>query len=176
MLLNTTGSRFKNEQGQRLLKALFFEQVGADKSTVVYSTKDNDHTYEGRTYPSLYRLYLACEDLTEYSFATKYLDGWEHWEILSNCTWMKPLVARWRKELQLLLKSKALFRLMNEAQSSSKNAFQANKFIVEKGYVDAEAKSKVGRPSKEEISRQAQLLHDADRASQEDLIRIGSVN
>lgn len=164
--------KFRNATNGRYLKGLFYETTMADKSSVSYTLKDWDHTVDGIVYPSLYRLYLEKEDLTEYDFANSYLDGWEHWEMLTNCTWFKPYVSRWRKELSLKIKAKALSRLKAEAASSSKNAFVANKYLVEKGWVDSEDKPSRGRPSKDEIKAAANEIAITDRRIADDYERI----
>ena len=165
--------KFRNSSNGRYLKGLFYEMTPADKSSVSYTLKDWDHTVEGVVYPSLYRLYLAQEDLTEYEFANNYLDGWEHWEMLTNTTWFKPYVDRWRKELSLKVKAKALSRLKAEAASSSKNAFVANKFLIEKGWVDTEGSGKGrGRPSKDEVKAAAHEIAISDRRIDEDFARL----
>lgn len=165
--------KFRNATNGRYLKGLFYETTMADKSSVSYTLKDWDHTVDGIVYPSLYRLYLEKEDLTEYDFANSYLDGWEHWEMLTNCTWFKPYVERWRKELSLKLKARALNRLKAEAASSSKNAFLANKYLIEKGYVESEGKSSGrGRPSKDEIQAAANEIAITDRRIQDDYDRL----
>lgn len=165
--------KFRNATNGRYLKGLFYETTLADKSSVSYTLKDWDHTVEDTTYPSLYRLYLEKEDLTEYEFANAYLDGWEHWEMLTNCNWFKPYVERWRKELSLKVKAKALSRLKAEAASSSKNAFVANRFLIEKGWVESEGSSKGrGRPSKEEVKAAAHEIAITDKRIDEDYARL----
>lgn len=142
-------SRFKNvEYNIFLTKALFFEMTGADKSTVIYTLKDEEH--EG--FPSLREAYLSCEDPTEYIFANDYLGGWSHWEKLLKCTWFKPYIKRWRHELELKIKSDALRRIKAESKTDSKNAFTANRFLLEKGWTEKNTK---GRPSKDDIKKAA---------------------
>lgn len=162
-------SKFRNSTNGRYLKGLFFEQTLADKSSVVYTLKDWDHL----SYPSLYRLYMEMEDLTEYEFANAYLDGWEHWEMLCQCEWFKPYVERWRKELTLKIQARALKALRAEAESSSKNAFVANKFLVDKGWVDKSEKAHGrGRPSKDEVKKAADAIALSDKRLEEDLQRL----
>lgn len=144
--------RFKNSSGARYTQGLFFEQVGEDKSTVVYTLKDNDHM----GYPSLYRLFMEREDILEFEFANEYLDGYEHWQILCDTAWFAPFVQRWRRELELKLRTRALVNVINESKSNSRNAFAANKFLLERGW-DIEGKKNVrGRPTKDEIKAEAQ--------------------
>lgn len=164
--------KFRNNSNGRYLKGLFFEMTPSDKSSVSYTLKDWDHTVDGVVYPSLYRLYLEQEDLTEYEFANTYLDGWEHWEMLTSCSWFKPYAERWRKELALKVKARALNRLKAEAASSSKNSFLANKYLVEKGWVDKTDNHGRGRPSKEEVKAAANEIVLSDRRIQDDYDRL----
>lgn len=139
---------------------------------VVYTLKDSDHTVGDVTYPSLYRLYLEAEDLTEYTFAVAHLDGWEHWQMLKSCSWFKPYAKRWKEELETKVMSRSLARLKAEAASSSKNAFYANKFLIERGWVPKADKSAVGRPSKEAIKREAEAIFSASKEAESDFERI----
>lgn len=162
---------FRNSSNQRLTKSLFFEE-SEDKSLVVYTLKDKDHTVDGVVYPSLYRLFLETEDPTEYQFAVSYLDGWDHWQMLKACTWFKPHYDRWVQELEAKIISRSLARLKAEAASSSKNAFYANKFLIDRGWIPKGEKSPVGRPTKEAIRKQADSLFQASKEAESDFERI----
>jgi len=166
-------SKFRNVSGTRYLKALFFE-YNPDKSVVVYTLKDRDH--EG--FPSLYRLYMEAEDVTEWEFANQYLDGWEHWQMLCECNWFKPYVERWRQELELKLRARALARIMKEAATTSKNAYNANKYLSNAEWRGPEeAKAKRGRPSAAKIKEEAQRIVDAENLIKDDYTRIlGATN
>jgi hypothetical protein len=153
---------------QRLLRALFFEETLADKSTVLYTLKDVDH--EG--FPSFYRLYMELDDPTEWKVSQELVDGWEHWEMLCKATWFKPFVERWRKELQLRMMSSALVRIKSEAKTGSKESFGANKYLLEKGWEPKETRGR-GRPSKDEISKAANDIARADSQLSEDFKRLG---
>jgi hypothetical protein len=161
---------------QRLLKGIFYEMTLSDKSSVVYTLKDQDH--EG--YPSLYRLYMETNDPTEWRFAQEHLDGWEHWEMLCETTWFKPYAQRWRKELELRMKSQALARIMSESKTASKESFQANKYLLEKGWEPKEGQHQSnrpgrGRPSKDEINKAAkEIAHNQSRL-EEDFQRLNII-
>lgn len=148
--------KLKNSMGNRLLRGLFYEQADK-KETAVYTLKDRDH----KGYPSLYRLYMEADDLTEYEFAVKHLDGWQHWKILSNSAWFKPYVKRWREELETRTKGKALARIIAESGSKSRSAAGLNKWLVEGGWKDKPTK---GRPSKAEVKKAAK--EEAENAFQ----------
>ena len=158
---------FRNAQGVRFTKALFFETTLADKSSVVYTLKDQDH--EG--FRSLYRLYIETKDPTEYRFATQYLDGWEHWTMLCECPWFRPYVARWREELYLLIASESLARIMAEAKTSSKESFTANRYLLERGWEPKES-SKRGRPTKAAIKQEASRIASEGQQIDSDFNRI----
>lgn len=160
-------SKFKNKTGQFYLKALFYETTLADKSSVVYSLKETDHM----GYPSLYRLYMEEDDPTEYRFATKYLDGWSHWEALVECNWFKPHIEAWRREAEVRLKSRSLSRIMSEAKTGGRDAFVSNKYLLEKGW-EKEPPSKRGRPTKAEVKEAAYELTRNNSRLEEDFFRI----
>lgn len=165
---STTSNPWKSGNSRRLLKAIFYEMTLADKSSVVYTLKDHDH--EG--FPSLYKLYMAADDPTEYKFATTHLESLAHWEELCACTWFKPYAERWRRELELRLKSIALARIMSEAENTlGKNAFHANKYLVEKGWIPKEVHTK-GRPSKDQIRDEAIRIAEEDERITNDHARI----
>jgi len=170
-----TTNKFKNEMGVLYLKALFFEQVNADKSTVVYTLKNEDHTVDGITYPSLYKLYMSVGDPTEYRFAINHLDSWDHWERLCECSWFKPYVEKWRRELDLKIKSESLARITAMSKVPSKEQFMANRYMLEKGWVPKEEQSKAqrGRPSKAEIKEAANDLVSTHSRTLTDLERLG---
>lgn len=161
-------SKFTNESGARYTKSLFYETTLADKSTVVYSLKDEDH----KGFPSLYKLYMAEMDPTEYRFANKHLQDWQHWCILCELSWFKPYVERWRQELDLKIRAEALSRILNEANSDRRESLSANKYLLEKGWVTT-SKDKVGRPSKEKIRSEAERLFKTHSRPANDLTRLG---
>lgn len=167
----TDKSRFRASNGVRLTKALFLEMSPNDEHTC-YTLKDYD--YKG--FPSLYRLYMETNDLTEWEFATTFLEGWEHWEILCECPWFKPYVARWRKELYLRETSQALRRIKNDAADpESKNHFQANKILMDKTWEEKIPESKrrsAGRPTKEEVQGALKEAREEEERLQRDYERI----
>lgn len=165
-------NKFRNNTNSRYTKALFYEMTLADsKSTVLYTLKDEDH----KSYPSLYRLYMEMDDLTEYEFANTYLDGWEHWQMLCKSDWFSPYVTRWREELELRTKAQALREIKKEAESGTKNSYSANKVLLEGGWKkDAEkSTSKRGRPTKDEVNKEARIEAEKKFQVNSDLKRLG---
>ena len=161
-------SPYRDSQGRLLSSKLFFERTLPDKrEKVKYTLKDQDH--EG--YKSLYLLYMESGDLTEYTFANDYFESYEHWLAITNQAWFKPYLERFRRDLETKVRSAALRAIINESQSASKNAFTANKFLLERGWVDKEKNTK-GRPSKEDIKQAAMDQVDSAKRLEEDFLRV----
>jgi len=156
----------------RYTKALFLEESYSDKSAVLYTLKDVDHN----GYPSLYRLYMEMADPLEINFAKTYFEGWEHWQMVANSNWFKSYISRWREELELSMRARALAAIVEAARDdSSKFNYEANKFLLTGGWKGKEAKeSKVGRPTKEAIKREADALFEASKDSLEDFKRLSN--
>lgn len=142
-------NKFK-PNGIWLTRGLFLETSYMDQSSVLFTLKDEDDSV--RNLPSLYKLYMACEDLTEYDFATTHLGGWDHWQQIVTSAFFKPYITKWRKEMEIKIKSQALKALREEAASGGKSSFAANKFLVEKGWIER-PEGKRGRPTKDEIKQ-----------------------
>lgn len=161
-------NKFRNSQGTRYTSSLFLERVGEDKTSCVYTLREEDHL----GYPSLYKLYLQTEDLTEYTFAMQHLDGWSHWEALKEAEWFKPYIERWRRELATLLESRHLAKVQEIADGDGKDRLTAARYLLERAEKAAGAKTR-GRPTK--AASQAELNHRASEAewTTEDLKRLG---
>lgn len=137
---------------------------------VLYTLKDADHQVGDEVYLSLYKRYLALEDVTEYVFANLYFDSHEHWVLVSETEWMRPHVTRWRIELELQLKSKAMELLKEIAQDTGhKNRFEAIKILMTSGWKD---KPKAGRPDKDSIRKEAKQIAEEEAALSDDYKRI----
>jgi len=102
--------------------------------------------------------YLEANDPTEYLFATtsKILDGgktgdkWLHWQFICKSTYCKGDVIRWRKELEVKMQAEAIRDIY--LNSKGEKGFQAQKFIVERGW-----DKKRGRPSKADIKHATEI-------------------
>jgi hypothetical protein len=154
---------FRAANGNLYTRELFEDWVGEGAP---YTLKPRDH----RGAKSLYLLYMETEDPTEYQFAVRYLEGWQHWERISKLAWMKDLVAQWRIELAAKLRSRALQELKDLAQSGTKEAFQANKWLLEKNVVGPQPDEKVrrGRPTKHDIAKEADRIASSTKEINKD--------
>src|SRR5688572_33124527 len=115
-------------------------------------------------------------DPFEYRFATTHLQDWTHWQTLCELSWFKPLVTRWREELDLRMKSESLARIIDEARSDRRESLSANKYLLEKGWQPkGSSKDQVGRPSKEKIRNEAERLYQEHSRIGSDVARIGPI-
>lgn len=161
--------KFKNDSGKFLLRGMFYERVGADKTGVLYTLKDKDH----QGFPSLKRLYLETADLTEYKFAKKYMASVEHWDALCECIWFEPEIKLWRKELFLKIQSEALANIITESKRDGASKLQANKYLLERGWEPkTPTTNKRGRPSKEAIREAAEDLFTDEQRLKDDYQRL----
>jgi len=158
-------NKFKTAQGVRLSRGLFYETTLEDKSTVLYTLKNEPH----QGYPSLYQAYLSDEDITEYTFAVAHFDSWDHWQELCKCTWFLPYLDKWRAEKEVKLKSLALARIMSTAKYDEKQGFAANRFLLE---YSQPGKTRAGRPSKQAIREAADQHFQSNKQISEDFERI----
>lgn len=163
-------NKFRNDRGVRLLKGLFWE-VALSKDAVLYTLRRDDRevTFPDGTVkvlPSIRRLYLETMDPTEYEFANKYFEDFEHWELVSRSPFLVDYVESWRKELKIKIKSEAYKQIAQEAFMGGRNSFQANKYLYEGSTVKA---TKAEKQAQEEMETMAQ----DDKQLMADLMRLG---
>ena len=163
-------NKFKAPNGQFYTRQIFYEMNTADVSLVLYTLKDYDIELEGRLIPSLSRLYIEAADVSEYDFALKYFGSWKHWKMISDANWFKEYITPMREELATKLMSLSVKRIAQLAEGDTRDAFQANRYLLDKGYI---AKVGVkGRPSKEAIQREAEALFKEKDGFNEDFQRL----
>jgi hypothetical protein len=136
-------SKFKDKQGKWLTQALFLEM--GYKPQAMFTLDDEDKEYNGKTYPSLKRLYLELDDPTEYSVATAHLGGWAHWKRLRGNKLLAKHLDEWQDELNVKLTAKGVALAIQIATDGG--TFQAAKWLADTGW----EKRIAGRPSKEDV-------------------------
>ena len=165
MTIEIDRERFKDNVGRPLTQSLFLEN-GYQLDKAVYTLKDEDYEYKGNTYPSLKRLFLEMEDVTEYEFANKYLLGWKHWQRLNANKLMTKHFEEWREELELRLRAQGIRAIID--QSCDDKGFQAAKYLAEKGW----DKKAVGRPSKHDKKREERMEARLEEEFSADVVRL----
>ena len=155
-------TKFKDSQGRFITQSLFLEH-GYNTEFSMYTLTDEDKTYNGKVYPSLRRIYLETMDPTEYEFATTYLWGWEHWQRLLANKAIREEIDKWREELEVKLRAKAIKSILNLSEG---------KFEAAKWAADGHWNTKRGRPSKDELAREKRIRERAAEEATEDASRI----
>lgn len=162
--MEITRDMLVDDRGRYKTLSLFLE-IAYD-SDAIFTLKDYDHEYNGKTYISLKRLFLEMSDPTEYQFATTHLAGWEHWQKICNNKRLNVEVEKWRVELELKLRAEGVQRILKSARS--KGNWLAAKFLAEKGWETRAA----GRPSKEDIEREIKIASTIQSEFEEDITRL----
>ena len=152
--------------GRPITQSLFLE-IGYSDSAL-YTLKDNDFEYNGRTLPSIKRLYMEIGDPTEYEFATQCLLGWSHWLRICDNKILRKHIDEWRVELEVKLRSRGVKAAMLAAHGGN---FQAAKFLADRGW-DSRGP---GRPSKAEVERETKIQADIANEYSADIIRLKGV-
>lgn len=159
--------------GAPYTRSLFLElsYTKNDRSMVQYTLRDEDHP-DG--YKSLYKLYIEEEDPTEYIFASKYLESYDHWMMICEASWFQEEAVRWRRDLAQKLKARAMTIVKTVAESDGhKNQFEAVKILLNGGWDRKEPKTKgPGRPTKEAIKGELRRQAEEDKELQEDFKRV----
>lgn len=149
--------------GRPITQSLFLEIGYTDEA--IYTLKDIDYTYNGKLYPSIKRLYLACEDPTEYKFATQHLLGWKHWQRITENKVLRKHIDEWRDELEVKIRSQAVLQALSHASSGT---FQAAKWIADRGWATKGA----GRPSKADMEREKRIQESIASEYDGDVVRM----
>lgn len=152
--------------GRPYTQSLFLELKYEDNA--FYSLKSQDWTHKGKLYPSIRRLYLECEDPTEYTFANKYFLGWDHWMRLTENKAIRVHIDAWRNELEIKLRAKGVLEMI---KSANKGNFQAAKYLADRGWDTRGA----GRPSKDELTRRAKIAETVHNEYAVDIARLRAV-
>ena len=158
---------FKGSNGKTKTKSLFYELCYSDTEDAVFTLKDRDLEAHGKMYLSLQKLYLqmAPADPTEYEFALTVFGSWDIWQKVSNASGVKIHILRWRKEVEVKVKSEAIKAIAEEMKTKGRSSFSAAKLLLDKGWLDKEAatvaKNKLKAKEEEDMNKEAlSLLSD----------------
>ena len=106
------------------------------------------------TFEEARNLYMECNDPTGYVFATTYLGGWKHFNLLRQSKALGDQIDRWEEELEVKLRAEAVGNMIK--LSAGDKGYQANKFLIDGGWVQ----KKAGRPSKLAVKRETKIRAD----------------
>jgi hypothetical protein len=163
-------SKFRTERNQLITGGLFKEEA-TSMDNVLYSLAREDNDY-----PSLYLLYMNEADLTEFSFAKKYFESFQHWKKICSTNWMHVHIVEWREELELMIRAKALQSLLLKSEQSTEVAkYLLNNNWVSKMHDANPVVNLRGRPTKQEIKNHLTLVTNEALRSKDDYERIKSL-
>lgn len=157
--------KWRGENGKFITKGLFYEMSYMDPSSAVFTVKDEDYTYKGKTYKSFKKMFLEKEDPTYYRVATEMLGGWKHWKAIEKTKYpmMQELLEDCKEELEVKLRSQGVRAVAKDAvDCESKSRVQSAKWLSDKGWSPAETKKR-GRPSKAEVERETKIAAKMDK-------------
>lgn len=157
-------NKFKNSRGMFLTTSLFIDH-NYDYELSVYTWGDSDFSNSKGSFPSLKRLYLDMADVTEYEFATTYLDGWRHWKVLLNSPACRKHIDEWREELELKLRAQGLRKLIDLAQDEEKPSYQAAKYLADKEWTGKKTKAQQNKDNRQKSTIKKAYQSDLDRVA-----------
>lgn len=162
---------FRNASGKLYTRELVYELGYSLSENTLFTLKDDDIEIDGKYLYSLKKLYLqhVPNDPTEYTFASTVFNSWEIWETLRNARLLRDYIKKWRREAEVIVKSKAIQAIAEEMNESGKNSFQAAKLLLDRGWIEKETlkqqKASDRKKEEEEMNREAMsmLSEDAKR-------------
>jgi hypothetical protein len=160
---------FITDNGRFTTKSLFLEKTipAQNRHLAVFTLRDDDRVVDGKTYYSLKKLYLAMEDVHEYTFATTYLHGWKHWKTMCATAELIPHITEWREELALKIRCQGFKEMKKLSEGGDRTA---SKYLADKGW--DEQSGKRGRPSKEEVAKERKQLAAIQGELEDDFARM----
>ena len=115
-----------------------------------------------------HKVFLKCEDLTEYEPAIKLVGSWVEWNRIKRDwpSFKSVYVKGWIEELEVIFKSRAIKQITESAKNGN---FPASKWIAEHGF---DKRQGAGRPSKSEQKRAAKEIAEQSADTQKDKARV----
>ena len=110
-------------------------------------------------------------DLSEYIPAIELAGSWAEWERMKR-EWpffREKILTEWKEEIEVRMRSEAMRAVIDVAKNENHNGrVAAAKFILEGKY----APKTPGRPSKEEVTRQARIAARTMEEVDDDIARV----
>lgn len=166
---------YRDQRGRWRTQSMFLEQsygsTSQEKPVFTMKGEDIPETMTQDALPSFRRLYLEIGDPSEYRQAKELCGGWEHWQELLKSKWFTDYITDLRSELAVQLRSQGLMKLLEIMNGDDPNkAATIARYFADQDYRE---KRKPGRPSNEEVSRQAREIAESNQRVQRDAARLG---
>lgn len=134
-----------------LTEGLFLESAQLTEDNCLYSLQPWDREKKGKFYPSIIKLFVEEEDVSEWNFANKYFDGFQHWKLIRSKPFFADVYATMIEELQTKIQYKAIKVMLQQVGDGT--ASQATlSYLTNKGYLD---KAAVGKPKRRKAADKA---------------------
>lgn len=156
---------FKDAIGRWRTKSLFYEANDYRIEDAIFTLGEEDKTVKGKDLISLRKRFVDADDPTGYLIANEYLGGYAHWEAICKSAALSQEVEKWQEELEVKLRC---IGLSNTIKSAKAGNFNAAKFLAEKGW----GKRLAGRPTKDEVAREAKIQATISNEFEDDLKRM----
>jgi hypothetical protein len=159
-------SPLKDSTRRYLTRALFVELT---------TDKETEEKYPPRcTLKEAHDLYMELADPTEYEFAkalleSDYTNFWDHWRRLLDTPDFMFYLEKWREELEIQIRSRAISQMISIAGSRDKGAAVAAKWVAERGW---EPKKRAGRPNKDTAEKERRTAEALTSTVNDDAKRI----
>ena len=134
----------------------------------IMTLKECDWEHKGKMLPSLHRMYMECNDPTEYKVAIEVFGSWKAWQRQLGNEAIMSYVAEWREELEVAIRSTAVSAMVQVSATEGSKGTAASKYLADKGW----AKRKAGAPSKEEVEGEKKKHAEVGNHLNEDAKRI----
>lgn len=106
-----------------------------------------------------------------FSFAETVFGQWEIWETIKSSPFLKTFVAKWKREVEIKIKSKAIKAIHEEMETNGRSSFTAAKLLLERGWIEPEKVQDIKTRKRKEEEK---LLDDeAIKSFNEDADRLG---
>jgi hypothetical protein len=161
--MNIDKSKMKDPSNGNLRTQSLFLEAGYDRDAI-FTLKDDDYVFEGKTYLSLKKIYLEMEDVGEYEFATTIFVNWGQWERICANRIFTKIIDGWRRELEIKMRGKGIAKMIKGADTS----ITAAKWVADRKWADRGA----GRPTKEDVDYRAELEASVRDEFKSDVVRI----
>lgn len=138
---------FSKLGGRKPIKNLFIEfaETAEEKENAKYSFEE------------FHQIFLEEKDMTEYKAAIRCVGTWSEWlRFKEQWPLLRNSIEKWKDELEVKMQSDAMTKLLSLVTcKSDQTAANVCKFLVQSGYNKREG---AGRPSKQEMAKQAKEL------------------
>lgn len=171
-MLSKPDKPYKAPTGQFYTQALFWEAalVNPKERWVIDPVFTLDMDKPG--YISARRTFVECMDPTGYKWAMQYLGDYRHWLRLLKCPWFVEALETWKHEIQSVLRSRAIARIIEIAGEEGPQALNAAKYVAEEAW-EKPAQRRAGRPSKAEMDAEMKRAVKEAESLDADIERIG---